>query len=85
MSRGPGETQRYVLDELQGTAGWGRIRQLASRRYGSEPTPAQLESLRRAVRTLEKRGLVETRRGFRLGLPGTPLEVRLLRKRARRA
>jgi CO/xanthine dehydrogenase Mo-binding subunit len=84
MSRGPGETQRYVLDELEGTAGWSHIRQLASRRYGSEPTPAQLESLRRAVRTLEKRGLVETQRNLKLGLPGMPLEVRL-RKGARHA
>jgi hypothetical protein len=78
MSRGPGWLQRCVLSKLEGR-GWTDIRWLAYRCYtGSEElSESQLESVRRAVRSLTRRGLVETVRDDRLGLRGMPLEVRL--------
>jgi hypothetical protein len=74
MSRGLGELQRFVLEQLESRRGWIDVGWLAYRRYGDgRPTAAQVESLRRAVRTLAARGLVETQRN-----PGnnSMLEVR---------
>jgi hypothetical protein len=78
MGHGPGWLQRCILAELDG-AGWKDIRWLGARCYsGSEKlSEAQLESLRRSVRSLTRRGLVETMRDDRLGLRGMPLQVRL--------
>jgi hypothetical protein len=75
MSRGLGETQRFVLAELgrdreedrrrRWRRGWWTpfwwvtALDLAQRRAGGPPTPADLEAIRRAIRTLAARGLVK--------------------------
>lgn len=75
MSRGLGRTQQFIQSQLAGGY-WRDIRWLAYRRHEHEPTAAEIESMRRAVRTLTARGVVESRR-MNIGAPGDPLEVRL--------
>jgi hypothetical protein len=60
MSRGLGETQRAVLDALAG----GPLPEptVIVAVQGTEPTRAQREAVRRAVRTLAARGQVEIER-----------------------
>jgi hypothetical protein len=69
MSRGHGKAQRFVLEALgqdraNGVEPWLRWRSasdLASSRAEREPTTAEVESIRRAIRKLGDEGLVETR------------------------
>ena len=67
MSRGPGAAQRFVLDRLaqeQGNKPWDRwvtASTIARDRAGKEPTAAEAESVRRAIRTLARDEKVETR------------------------
>ena len=72
MSRGLGQTQRRILDHLAAVdkeattyrgprgalGGWVPVRVLATAVYGDDPTRSQVETVRRAVKTLEARGLV---------------------------
>lgn len=64
MSRGPGKVQRFVLDRLATAAEgeWLSADDLAAEYAGHilyEPTPAQRESVRRAIRKLAATGLVK--------------------------
>jgi hypothetical protein len=82
MGRGLGDVQRFILDTLAASwPKWSDVPSLAHERYGAEATLAEVESLRRAIRSLRRRGLVEARR-----YPSSPrwLDVRLSRA-ARRA
>jgi hypothetical protein len=87
MSRGLGEIERAVLETLRGepTGPWGAgptIKAVAQRIYGPAPTVAQLVSLRRALRSLERKGLVVVRRsdwwygGRRVALAEPPQVLR---------
>jgi hypothetical protein len=69
MSRGLGTEQRWLLDHLAsdpdghdeaGLPLGSLLLDVIERRYGSEPTRAQSEALRRAARTLATRELVES-------------------------
>ena len=68
MSRGHGKTQRFVLERLErsreeGVQPWDRwltAAELAHERACGEPTKAEVESVRRALRRLAEEGLVET-------------------------
>jgi hypothetical protein len=68
MGRGLGEVQRSILAALREDAAsepvWPGLRpeQLARALYGRRPTAVQLESMRRAIRTLKARELVEYQR-----------------------
>lgn len=59
MSRGFGNVQRAVLDEVRANPNGLAADTIARHIHGADPTPAQLESVRRAIRTLSARGLVE--------------------------
>jgi hypothetical protein len=59
MSRGLGNVQRAVLDIVDANPDGLAVEIIAKHVHGRSPTPAQLESVRRAVRTLYARGLVE--------------------------
>ena len=67
MSRGHGAVQRFVLEYLannregQPWERWVSSPTLARERAGREPTTAELESMRRAIRKLEADGAVEAR------------------------
>jgi hypothetical protein len=71
MGRGLGDVQRFVLDTLaqeptleEGQPwppAWWRLSAIARRRYGRDPTPGELETVRSAIRALAKRGLVDVR------------------------
>lgn len=82
MSRGLGIMQRFVLDVLQrehehleapsqyvGSPCWATVEAMAKEWAGGRPTRAQVESIRRAARTLEHRGLAVVR-GVHFGKPG---------------
>jgi hypothetical protein len=91
MSKGHGAAQRFVLDQLQRRLNGQSIYDLArgwmhhKAACGCEPPefstcdcrpiPAELQSIRRAVRTLEREGRVET--WWAASLDGTYKMVRL--------
>jgi hypothetical protein len=58
MSRGLGTIQRAVLDVVDANPDGLAADAIAGHLYGRAPTRAQLESVRRAIRTLHGRGLV---------------------------
>lgn len=58
MSRGFGEVQRAVLDVVDANPDGITADTISNQIHGTDPTPAQLESVRRAIRTLHARGLV---------------------------
>jgi hypothetical protein len=76
MSKGHGSAQRFVLAQLEGRRNGQKIHDLARSwmhhknacecepaefsRCECRPIPTELESIRRAVRTLERQGLVWT-------------------------
>ncbi len=75
MSKGPGRAQRFILDRLEQlrypddgddrTQEYWLAEDLAADYFGVEATiltAAQIETIRRAIRTLAKQGLVETER-----------------------
>jgi hypothetical protein len=83
MGHGLGALQREVLDELtrvhQPGAWWPphSVRTLATRVLGPDPTPSQLQSYRRCLRSLEQAGLVVLKRsdwwrGRRVDLARSP-------------
>lgn len=78
MSRGPGRTQRAVLQALRRNFDGLTAAELAEHVWGSgahwSPSHAQRETIRRALGNLERRGLVNT---FYIKREGTPDEVRL--------
>jgi hypothetical protein len=59
MSRGLGSLQRAVLDVVDANPDGVAVDTIARHLHGRSPTRAQLESLRRAIRTLGSRGLVQ--------------------------
>lgn len=59
MSRGLGDVQRRVLAAVEANPDGLAAYTLAARLFGRKPTRAQVESVRRAIRTLDQRGLVE--------------------------
>ena len=61
MGRGLGVVQQFIFDTLSGDRGdhWWHLEMLVRERYGREPTAAEVETIRRAVRTLTRRKLVE--------------------------
>jgi hypothetical protein len=59
MSRGLGSVQRGVLAIVGANRSGLTSDAIAGHLYGERPSPAQLESVRRAVRTLRQRELVE--------------------------
>jgi hypothetical protein len=67
MSKGHGAAQRFVLDRLgeeQGRKPWHRwvpVTTIARDRAGRQPTTAEAESIRRAIRTLARAGKIETK------------------------
>ena len=82
MSRGHGKAQRFVLEALERRDGgnlagwhWRTAEDLATERAGREPSTAEVESIRRAIRSLGAEGLVEARHfdGHREGEPVTSL------------
>jgi hypothetical protein len=75
VSRGLGKTQQFLESQLA-DGHWHDIGWLAYRLHDHKASAAELESIRRAVRTLAARGIVESRR-MNIGLAGDPLEVRL--------
>ena len=74
MSRGHGGLQRALLEDLRKDLR-GRIGkdtwELARHFYGSDLTPANLSSVRRALRRLEAEGLVERSR-YSFAVHGSP-------------
>ena len=79
MGRGLGEVQRSILEALREDAAsepWPglRVARLTRVLYGRRPTPAQVESVRRAVHSLEARGLIELRPTLGRGLRATLAE-----------
>jgi hypothetical protein len=87
MSRGLGKIERAVLETLRGdpTGPWGAgptVKSIGARVLGPSPTTAQLVSLRRAIRSLERKGLIVVRRsdwwygGRRVALAEPPPIVR---------
>lgn len=79
MSKGLGQTQRFVLELLARTPPvepwrrWRTAHEIAQERAGRVPTTAELESVRRAIRRLAALGRVETMHPFetRAGEPRT--------------
>ena len=69
MSRGPGQTQQRVLEALtaakaEGRA-WRTTYELTAEVYGTpDPTPAQYETVRRAVTGLVRRGEAEVIKAY---------------------
>jgi hypothetical protein len=59
MSRGLGTVQRAVLDVVDANPDGLAADTIALHLYGREPSSAQLESVRRAIRTLCAKGLVD--------------------------
>src|SRR5688572_29855742 len=59
MSRGLGKVQQAVLNVVDANPDGLAVDAIASRVFGRKPTLAQMESVRRAIRTLHSRGLVE--------------------------
>ncbi len=59
MSRGPGRIQRLILDHLERVGGWAYLGDFYGGLDGR--TRSRIESLRRAVKSLEAAGFVETR------------------------
>lgn len=59
MSRGLGSTQRAVLDIVNANPDGLPADAIAAHVHGSNPTAAQFEAVRRAIRTLHSRGLVQ--------------------------
>lgn len=59
MSRGLGSVQRAVLAVVNANPAGLGTDAIASHLHGERPTPAQLESVRRAIRTLRDRELVD--------------------------
>ena len=59
MSRGLGSIQRAVLEVVDAHPEGLAVDAIASQIHGRKRTPAQLESVRRAIRTLYASGLVE--------------------------
>jgi hypothetical protein len=87
MSRGLGKIERAVLETLRGapTGPWGAgptTKAVAERVYGPAPTVAQLVSLRRALRSLQRKGFIVVRRsdwwrgGRRVALAEPPQVLR---------
>ena len=71
MSRGPGQVQRAILavldEEPTGLfSGWLSIPELTERVHGEASTRAQIESVRRACKSLAAAGAVETEYGDEL-------------------
>jgi len=69
VSRGHGKAQQFVLDTLERRQAdnvhprerWRDPATLAHERHEREPTEAEVESIRRAIRKLGEEGLLETR------------------------
>jgi hypothetical protein len=59
MSRGLGSVQRAVLAVVEANAEGVAADTIAKDLYGPDPRRAQLESVRRALRTLRQRGLID--------------------------
>jgi hypothetical protein len=59
MSRGLGKVQRAVLGVIEANAAGLAADAIVGRLYGPHPRPAERESVRRALRTLRQRGLIE--------------------------
>lgn len=62
MSRGLGSAQRAVLEVVDRNSEGLAVDAIAKQVHGRNPTAAQYESLRRAIRTLHARGLVDVTR-----------------------
>jgi hypothetical protein len=68
MSKGLGRIERAILDCLRGDGPqgpWGAgptVREIAGRVLGPAPTTSQLVSLRRALRSLQRKGFIIIRR-----------------------
>ena len=70
MGLGRGEAPRWALAALAGVRAqpgperlrWRRAEELAQGRAGREPTPTEVAAMRRALRGLAERGLVEVDR-----------------------
>jgi Fe2+ or Zn2+ uptake regulation protein len=78
VSRGPGRTQRAILEALRENVDGLTAAELAEQTWGSgahwSPSHAQRETIRRALGNLARRGLVNT---FYIKHEATPAEVRL--------
>lgn len=64
MSRGPGRVQTAILDTLLAEpegplVGWRTVRELAVSVFGEQPSRAEVESVRRALKRLASLGRVE--------------------------
>jgi hypothetical protein len=85
MTRGLGRLQREIYDALPyPEKHWVLLSDL----YGPDPTPARAESVRRAVRGLQRRGLVEVAwadRPLGTGKGARPRRVRLALTREEQA
>lgn len=80
MSRGLGAVERWLLEELPEAPETVSVLELAARRAGADPAPrGTLESVRRAAKTLDRKGLVELRYGHERrpakDYPGGPFRV----------
>jgi hypothetical protein len=58
MSRGFGQVQRQILVVLEAVPDRLSIAEIAAAVFGQPPTPAQIDSVRRAIRGLHDAGLV---------------------------
>jgi hypothetical protein len=61
MSHGLGRRQRDILEQLHLAGDWLNIGELAGETDDEYAARSDVESVRRAVRTLEAAGLIETR------------------------
>lgn len=59
MSRGLGRLQTYALAALRANPSGVHVADVARSYYGGRPSPSQYEAMRRALASLEARGLAE--------------------------
>jgi hypothetical protein len=83
MSRGLGHRHREIIERLQRAVEDGCPQWIGSDDLSNRRTASEAESVRQSLRSLERRGLIEVRRGRRLQARLQPSASQLARERRR--